>query len=47
MRKFWCPQCGKELVNLNVDDESISDFWCDDCDIDISITENKKTHRDE
>ena len=39
-KKTNCPNCGKELINLNheVDGHNMrSSFWCDECDIDITI----------
>lgn len=41
--EMCCPNCGKELVNLNigadVEDFEIATFWCDDCNIEINITD--------
>lgn len=45
MKKIYCPSCGKELIKLNPDDKRKHDFWCDDCDIDITVKENKKTKK--
>lgn len=42
MKKINCPICWKELVNLNITSEKISEFWCDDCNIDITVEENGK-----
>lgn len=39
-KKHNCPICGKELVKLNNDD-GISIFACDECDIEISIKDTK------
>ena len=46
MNKACCPNCGKELVNLEVDTEEtgVSSFWCDDCNIDIAIDANKEDY---
>lgn len=40
MKKFSCISCGKELINLSLEGDEENTFWCDDCDIDISITVN-------
>ena len=40
MKKYNCPKCGKELVNLTEND-NINTFWCDDCNTEI-IIENEK-----
>lgn len=42
MKKINCPKCGKELINLAFDDDVESRFWCDDCLIDIIITEENE-----
>lgn len=39
-KKANCPNCGKELINLNHEVGGYnmrSSFWCDECDIDITI----------
>lgn len=41
MKKVYCMKCGKELIKLNFS-KHYHEFWCDDCDIDITIRENKK-----
>lgn len=45
MKKFNCPVCGKELIRLEPFEHGIYDFWCDDCDIDISITKNNEVSK--
>ena len=40
MKKIKCPICGKELVALN-DEFGYYEFWCDDCDIDITVEVHK------
>ena len=44
-KKHNCPVCGKELIRLEPyeeTDEGIEfDYWCDECDIDITITAPK------
>ena len=42
MKKISCPKCGKELVKLSSEDEFEQVFWCDDCNIDITIEENNQ-----
>lgn len=42
MEKMNCPVCGKELVKLNTGEKKKHDFWCDDCNIDITIEENEE-----
>ena len=41
MKKANCPNCDKELIKLNFA-KHYHEFWCDECDIDIKIWENKK-----
>ena len=46
MKTVYCPKCGKQLIRLEPyesDDEY--EFWCDACDIDIRITDNKIKRR--
>ena len=38
-KKLNCPVCGKELIRLEPNEDRLYEFWCDDCDIDISISE--------
>lgn len=40
MKKINCPKCGKELIRLEPYEEGVYEFWCDDCNIDITIEEN-------
>lgn len=38
-----CPLCGKQLINLAEPEDSLyhsNYFWCDECNIDITIEEN-------
>lgn len=48
MKKCLCPSCGKELVLLDTDRVydlwenyfttiEVNEFWCDDCDIEITL----------
>jgi transcription elongation factor Elf1 len=43
-----CPVCGRQLVNL-ADEKTkkagVHHFWCDVCDIDVYIDENKTLPR--
>lgn len=39
-KKFNCPICDKELINLSLEENEF-DFWCDDCNIDISVVVNE------
>ena len=41
MKKFNCPKCGKELVRLGPFSNGKYIFCCDDCDLDITIEDNK------
>lgn len=43
-----CPACGRQLVNLNTEEArkaGFHHFWCDVCDIDVDIDENKTPPR--
>lgn len=43
-KKFYCPECGKALINIADKDElldGISKFWCDDCKLDFTIEDTK------
>lgn len=39
-KKLTCPICRKELIRLEPFENRLYRFWCDDCDLDIEITEN-------
>lgn len=41
---FDCPICGQTLINLNTPktiESGFHHFWCNVCNIDIEIDENK------
>ena len=43
-KRFYCPECGKALINISDKDEllnGISKFWCDDCKLDFTIEDTK------
>lgn len=43
-KRFYCPECGKSLINIADKDElldGISKFWCDDCKLDFTIEDTK------
>ena len=42
MKKINCPKCGKELIRLEPYGENVYEFWCDDCNIDITIEDNEE-----
>lgn len=42
MKNINCPKCGKELIRLEPYEEGVYEFWCDDCNIDITIEENEE-----
>ena len=42
MKKINCLKCGKELIRLEPYDEGVYEFWCDDCNIDITIEDNEE-----
>lgn len=42
MKKFNCPVCGKELVRLEPFVDGVYEFWCDNCNIDIVVTNNNQ-----
>lgn len=39
-KKLNCPVCNKELIRLEPLVKGRYEFFCDDCDIDISIDES-------
>ena len=41
-KKCNCPNCNKELINLNLMNTNILKFRCDDCDIEMTIKTSKK-----
>lgn len=43
VNKINCPLCGRELIRLEPYEPGSYNFWCDDCDVNIDITndENK------
>lgn len=42
MKKCNCPECGKELIRLEPFEQGVYEFWCDDCNINISISDKKE-----
>ena len=42
MKKINCPKCGKELIRLQPYMTGVYKFWCDDCNIDISIHDREE-----
>ena len=46
MKKICCYGCGKELIRLEPYKEGMYEFWCDDCNINITIKENSETKED-
>lgn len=44
MKKFNCTVCGKELVRLEPFENGVYEFWCDDCDVDITVVDNNKVN---
>ena len=47
MKKCDCPECGKELIRLEPFEDDIYDFWCDKCNIDITITKNAELNAED
>ena len=43
MERINCPVCGKELVRLEPFEKGIYEYWCDNCNIDVAITNNNET----
>ena len=41
MNKINCPKCEKELIRLEPFDEDVYEFWCDDCNLTITIEEEE------
>lgn len=46
-KKLNCPVCKKELIRLEPLVKGRYEFYCDDCDIDISIDECELMEEDE
>ena len=47
-KHFTCPMCGKSLINLKsveAQKKGFHEFWCDVCNIDYEIDENKTPPR--
>ena len=44
-----CPCCGKQLVNLEEghEERGLFRYWCDVCDIDVTIDVNKNPSCDD
>jgi transposase-like protein len=45
MKKYNCPYCKKELIRLEPYEDGIYEFWCDTCNVDITIENNKEKRR--
>ena len=41
-----CPECGKELIRLEPYETNEFEFWCDDCNIDITIVKSTEKEND-
>lgn len=42
-KKSSCPKCGKELIRLEpYSTKGVSEFWCDDCNIKITIDDKNR-----
>lgn len=42
MKYCFCPKCNKQLIVLNIEEEdeyTYSNFWCDDCNVEVKIGE--------
>ena len=46
MKKICCYGCEKELIRLEPYEKGVYEFWCDVCDIDITIKENSEAKKD-
>lgn len=40
--KIYCPVCKKRLIRLEPFEGARYEFWCDTCDLDIDIHDNKE-----
>lgn len=45
MKKCNCPKCEKELIRLEPFEDGVYYFWCDDCKLNILITDKNKTDK--
>ena len=37
-----CLICGKQLIDLSLDEENFHEYWCDECNIDIRVKESEE-----
>lgn len=42
MKKIICPICHKELIRLEPFSNGVYTFWCDNCNMDIVVTNNNE-----
>lgn len=42
MKKCNCPVCNKELIRLEPFEKGVYEFWCDECNIDITVIKNNE-----
>lgn len=47
MKHCVCPECEKQLIRLEPFEEGIYNYWCDSCNIDITITDNDAVEKEE
>ena len=42
IKKVRCPYCGKELIKLEPYEDNKAEFWCDDCEIEVTIKKSSE-----
>lgn len=49
VKHFFCPYCGKELLNQNefVECNNENEFWCDTCDTTFIIEEDGEVYEEQ
>lgn len=45
MKKCNCPKCGKELIRLKVYYPGFYLFFCNDCGLEITVTDKESTRK--
>lgn len=46
-KQIICPNCGKTLIRLAPFENNIYEFWCDECNIDVTIVDNNEKENEQ